>query len=365
MQFFKPALCAMAFACLFATLVVDTAHGQITVQSQPEHAHVRFRGPVSIEGVTPLSLDHFPPGDYLLRATGLGLVTARGRLRSTLDQRVTVQRWARPYAFLMPAGFVHMARSDKWRGIVFTTAAAGGTLGAIVKNAHHDNAQADLDLAQTAYDRAATEDDITMARLNLETASEREQDEARMRSIWIGYTAASWVGAALEAWLLTSPPGVRPQGGGSFEIDVPRGRPGDAALRSVLVPGSGQRHMGHYWKGVIFGASVYGLVAGTITAYDEYLEAKRKQSDAQRRYDAATTTADLEPLRSNLEKTSDDASSWKVTVWSLAGTAGAVYIWNVLDAMGLGATGWEPSGVEVGLAPSPDGVLASLTWRMP
>ncbi len=365
MQPLNRILCALACVCVCATLVPKVVRGEINVQSQPSHVHVEFRGPLTIAGVAPLTLERFPPGDYLVRATGLGLVTARGRVRSTFDNRVTVQRWAQPYALIMPPGLVHMSRRDGWRGSMFTTAAVGGTLGAIVKNAHHDNAVSDFELAQEAYNRATTDEEITAAALDLENASELEGDEATMRNIWIGYTAATWVGAALEAWLLTSPPKVRPLGGGSFELGVSRARPIDAAIRSILVPGAGQRYMGHTRRSIVFGLSIYTLSAFTISSYDEYLNAQRKQSDAQRRYDAATTPAEIEALRSSLEQAADSASEWKVTAWSLGGAAAAAYIWNVLDALGQGATGWEPSGVEVGLAPRFDGFMASVTWRMP
>ncbi len=358
----RPAGCCLALAVVAAAAPV---RGELSLRSVPPLVHLQFRGPISIEGMTPLQLQSLPPGDYLLRASGLGLVTARGRIRSSLDNRVTLLRWASPLAVLVPPGTVHAARRDAWRGSMFTLAAAGGITGAIVKNAHHDEASGDLELAQDAYDQATSEAEIDRARLELNNAAAREEDEATMRALWIGYTAAVWVGTAVEAWLLTTPPEVQNGPAGEVLVRVPTARPLDAALRSAIVPGAGQRHMGHTWRGILFGASFYTLGAATISAYDEFLQVSRKQDDLQRRYDEATTTEELEDLRASLDDAANEVSDWKVTAWSLAGGTAAVYIWNILDAMGQGSVGWSRQGVQLGLAPRSDGVAARMTWRLP
>ena len=64
-------------AGVLAGSVVHAA--EVSLQSQPRSVHLQFQGPVNIEGVTPLTVQQLPPGEYLLRASGLGLVTARGR----------------------------------------------------------------------------------------------------------------------------------------------------------------------------------------------------------------------------------------------------------------------------------------------
>ena len=141
-------------------------------------------------------------------------------------------------------------------------------------------------------------------------------------------------------------------------------RPLDAALRSVLVPGAGQRHMGSRWRALAFGTSVMAFAAGGIAAYDEYLSADRKQADVQRRYDAATTEQEFAILGPQLAQAADDTDEWKVKVWTLFGVTRAAYIWNVLDAMSMGASGWTRSAVDVSVVPRADGMVASLTWRL-
>jgi hypothetical protein len=123
--------------------------------------------------------------------------------------------------------------------------------------------------------------------------------------------------------------------------------------------------MGHTWRGILFGVTVYSLGAATIGAYDEFLQASREQDDLQRRYDAATTTAELDALSASLDAAAEKTSDWKVTVWSMAGGTAAAYIWNILDAMGQGAAGWSRQGVQIGLLPRADGVLACMRWRLP
>ncbi len=350
-------------ASVLACSVVHAA--DLSLQSQPRSVHLQFQGPVNIEGVTPLTVQQLPPGEYLLRASGLGLVTARGRWRSRFDEGVTLERWASGWALFLPPGFVHLARHEGWRGAIFTTAAAGGVFGAIVKSGHLDTARNDRQLAQDAYDQATTPAEITAARLQLESASEREDDEAHMRNIWTGFAAGAWVGAAVETWALTSKPSLQVNAQGSYVVGVRRGRAYDAALRSALVPGAGQRHMGHRWRAFAFGASFWGLAAGSIASYDEYLQAQRRQSDAQRRYDAANTPAEIDAARADLNAAADQADEWQVRVWTLLGSTGAAYLWNVLDAAGLGASGWTRSAVDVSVAPGQGGVVASLHWRLP
>jgi len=341
------------------------ARAELALKSEPSSVHLQFRGPVAVQGVTPMSLQQLPAGEYLLQASGLGLVTARGRLRSTTAQGVNMVRWSSPYAFLAPPGFVHLTRHEGWRGTMFMTMAAGGVIGAIAKNAHHETASTDLELAQDAYDQATTVEGINAARLDLESAADREEDESHMRAIWTGYTVAVWAGTAVEAWLLTSSPSFQSNADGSFTFGVRTARPLDAALRSALVPGAGQRHMGSRWRALAFGTSVMAFAAGGIAAYDEYLSADRKQADVQRRYDAATTEQEFATLGPQLAQAADDTDEWKVKVWTLFGVTGAAYIWNVLDAMSMGASGWTRSAVDVSVVPRADGMVASLTWRLP
>jgi hypothetical protein len=229
----------------------------------------------------------------------------------------------------------------------------------IINEVSRSDAADKVDQSQQTYDDAVSEPAIQSARLDLETALDEEAKEREMRNLYLGYLGLVWVGAAAEMWLLT--PDVSMEAGPT--LGVPAAGGAYAGLRSLVAPGAGQRAMGYSGRGNFFTLGVMGAGAVTLVAHESFLQARNEQSDAQRRYDAAETEADLNHWKSVLEDASGTADSRNLLRWILAGVTAGIYAWNVLDAWSLGSRAAQAGPLNLGLVPSPDGVQAVLTWR--
>jgi TM2 domain-containing membrane protein YozV len=150
----------------------------------------------------------------------------------------------------------------------------------------------------------------------------------------------------------------------SGALKVPHAGGPPAALRSALVPGAGQRYVGRSGRGNLLLTSVMGLGAFTLVAHESYLGARRDQTDAQRRFIAATTEEDLNHWRAKLEDAANDADSKNTLQWAFVGLTAGAYIWNVVDAWFIGGRTGSEAPLDMSVVPRLDGVEASLTWRM-
>jgi hypothetical protein len=345
---------------LCGALLLPAAGRAADLQSTPAGVHVKVSGRVGLAGVTPLPLDDLPPGDYRLEARGRGTVLARGRLVRESNAFAVIPA-ASATALFLPPGILHMQQHETGRGLLFLGGGLAGATMAVVNEVSRSDAQEDVDIAQQRYDMAVSEEDITAARLNLESARDETDDEAEMRNLWALYGGAVWVGAAVEQWLLTPHATLNSK---SDALEVPRAGGAPAAIRSLFVPGSGQRYVGRSGRGNVFTISVMGLGAMTLIAHESYLAASRDQADAQRRYAAATTEEDLNRWQSNLENAADDADSKNTLQWAFVGLTAGAYIWNVVDAWFIGERIGSESPLDMSVLPRSDGVEASLTWRM-
>ena len=310
-------------------------------------------------------LDQWPAGDYRLFVGRQGLATARGRVRCTGNDRLTASSWVGPIALFSPPGLAQFWREERWRGLEFLATGTVGGTELVRQEADRRDAVHDVERASVAYANAISEQEIATTRADLQAATERKQDTKELRSLWTGYLAAVWAGAALDAWLLSPEPTLHAQGEGRYLLGVPRAGAWQAGWRSFLVPGSGQQYLGRSWRGNLFSAGVMGLAAGTLSAHESFLHARRDQDDAQRRYDAAETEADLERWRIALDRAANEASDRNVVRWSLVAATGGAYLWNVIDAMTLGHESAQESDVNYAVAPRRDGLVAVVTWRLP
>jgi hypothetical protein len=348
-------LCAISGA-----LLLPVSSGGASLDSLPAGVHIRVSGRVGLAGVTPLPLDDLPPGEYRIEARGRGTTLARGRLVRDSNS-FTVKPSASAIALLLPPGIVHVQQHETGRGLLFLGGGLAGATMTVVNEVSRSDAQGNVDIAQKLYELAVTEDDIIAARLALEHAMDETDDETEMRNLWLLYGGAAWVGAAVEQWLLTPHATLDAKSGA---LNVPHAGGPAAALRSALVPGAGQRYVGRSGRGNLLLTSVMGLGAFTLVAHESYLGARRDQTDAQRRYIAATTEEDLNHWRAKLEDAANDADSKNTLQWAFVGLTAGAYVWNVVDAWFIGGRIGSDAPVDMSVIPRLDGVEASLTWRM-
>jgi hypothetical protein len=332
-----------------------------TLDSDPPGSFLSLSGPVTLSGMAPLPMVALPHGEYVLTADGPGLAFARGRLvRSSLGLKG--RSWAGSGAWLQPPGLVHVSRGER-RGWSFLGAGAVSATMAIRSQVAVRDAEGQADQALAAYDRAVATDEIRSARLRVLETSQEARDQKEIRGLWLGYFALTWLGAATEALLLTPQPNVTAGATDDYIVTAPRAGRMRAAVRSVFVPGAGQRFMGRDGRANIFLTAVAALGAGAITAHDVFLEARRDQAVAQRVFDEAQDEAQLRAAHTRLQKAADRTDDKNALRWALAGATAGVYLWNILDAFGLGHS--DGAGeLTWSAAPAAGGGFICATWSI-
>ncbi len=360
----------MSRAWLTATWIVALASsagpalatGATLLEADPPDAHISIRGSVSVAGVAPLPIAELPIGEYKLAADGPGLPAVRGRFVLS-PEGVSGRPWVSPAAILLPPGTVHLERGES-RGWALLGAAAAGAGMAVYNQASVKNAQDKVDRAGRAYSWAMSQEAIADARWKLLSARQEQDDCEELRDLWVGYLALTWLGAGLETALLTPQPSFDSPAAGQCRLTMPRASGGRAALCSALFPGGGQRYMGQPGRANFFFTATAAFGAAALVAHDAFLEARRDQADAQRRLLDAENEEELSRATRALEKAAEDVDDKNILRWAMVGATGAVYAWNILDALGLGHAAKIP-GLTWSAAPSPGGVLVCATWSMP
>ncbi len=360
---------------MLAILGVRAADGSTAavIDADPPGSYLAIHGPVSVAGSTPLPVDVLPEGEYELTADGPGLPAVRGRLRRTADGMVS-RPWSNRGALLLPPGMLHLDRGETRGWSILCAGAVSATL-AILSEADRRDAKNDRAQAEAAYRWAITEEAITAARAELLSATQEEDDRAEVRNLWLGYLAATWLGAGLEMQLLTPQPSLAEGDSGRYLVTLPRAGAGTAALRSALMPGAGQRYMGRMGRSNFFFTATAALAAAAIISHDAVLEARRDQARAQRLFDEADGETEVRHARDALQAAADDVDDHNLVRWALIGATAGVYLWNIADAFGLGR-GAEPrslpldapadeDGLSWSVAPRGDGLLVCATWRLP
>jgi hypothetical protein len=353
------ALCTVALGLSFHSASLAEV---VSLESDPPGTYMSIEGPVSLSGNAPLSIAELPVGEYYLTANGPGLPTVKGRFVRSEDG-IIGRSWVSPTAFVLPPGFVHLERGEK-RGWAFASAGAVSATMSIVSQASVKNAKDNVERASLAYGWALSEEAIRNARLDLLAATWEKEDYEELRNLWIGYFALTWLSASVEAVLLTPQPAFPTTTAGSCIVALPRAGGMRAAARSALVPGAGQRFMGRDGRANFFFGATAAFAAGAIAAHDKFLEARRDQADAQRRFNDAQTAEDLAPARDRLQEAADRTQDKNTLRWALVGVAAGAYLWNVFDAFGLGNEIKVPE-LTWSVAPASDGVLVCATWSIP
>jgi hypothetical protein len=356
----------LALVCI-GSVAAGPAGAELRLDSEPAGVHLRLEGALRLSGTAPLPLDGLPPGEYRLDAGGPGVAEARGHLRIAADGSASARSDRPVTAFLHPPGVAHFREREGSRGWILLTAGGIGGLGAVLAEASRRDAVDDARRAEAAYAGAIGEESIANARLALASARQERDDASEMRTLWGAYFGAVWLGAAVEQVFLTGAPDYRSEDG-RLVVDVPAASGAGSALRSALVPGAGQRWIGRRGRANFLAGAVLGLGASAVVAQDAFLDARRDQDDAQRRYDAALTMEDLERRRAALQDAADRADDRSTLRWALTGAAAGAYLWNVLDAWsgGSAASGSavaKASPLAFSVLPEGAGVEAAVSWR--
>jgi hypothetical protein len=258
-----------------------------------------------------------------------------------------------------------MGGGESLRGLLLLSAAGVSGIQAVrMENAHADAVDA-VAAALAAYDASVSEEEIVRSTARLRLARTKEDNEKELRGLWVSYFAATWIGSAVEALLLTPNPSVHLGSDGDYLLTVPTAGGWEAAVRSILVPGSGQRFLGRETKGNLFTAAVLTLGAGTLIAHESFLDARREQSAAQYDYDAARTDEELRRARRALDDAGGKTDDRNRTRWALFGAVVGAHVWNVVDAALDGSRSGEVPSLTWSVAPQGDGMQAGLTWRLP
>ena len=336
-----------------------------SLASNPPGRYLQIKGPVSVVGTAPLPMEDLPVGEYKLFASGPGLPSVRGRFVRSETGLYTLG-WAGPTAAIYPPGLTHLLRGEWIRGGTMFAAGAGAAFMAGLFHAEQQDAEDQTAAALATYQRAVSEDAIRAARLDVLAASQREEDEKEVRDLWGGLFAASWAASSVEALFLTPQPRLNATdpGSGQFLATLPTAGGFRAAFRSFLVPGAGQRYMGEDTRGNFFFTLTAAAAAGAALVHDEFLTARRDQSDAQRRFDAADTEDEIQATRAVLEEAAGEVDEKQTLRWALVGAAAGVHLWNVLDAFGLGDRYDLP---ELTMTPTPEteGFAVGASWSIP
>lgn len=351
-----------AHKLLVGILLLSSAGAEaevLTLSAEAPLTYLSLDGPVSLAGMAPLPLAELPVGEYRLTAEAPGYLAARGRLRRAAGG-LTGASWAGNWALLKPPGWVYLQREEErgwfWMGAAVTSLAMTGVLQAWVQDAEDD-----LTRAEGIYAAATSELAIAAARDGVRAAARERDDHREVRRLWIGYCAAVWLGAGLEASLLTPRPTLQHTGAGAYRLQAPTSGTLGTMLRSALVPGAGQRALGRERWGNFFLAGTALLTAATLAAHDALLEAQRDQARAQDRFAVTEAETELAAARAELEACAERVDDRETLRWAFLGAAASLYAWNVIDAWS-GDHARKDSQLAWSLAPTREGVLICASW---
>ncbi len=147
----------------------------------------------------------------------------------------------------------------------------------------------------------------------------------------------------------------------NFDVRLSPKTRAKAALRSLVIPGWGQRYMDHSGKGVLF----HFLAASSVAAFliansdfnDKFDTYETRQADYQKALDKGASYTELERLQGQVKSANSEARDAedvrRITIGAVAG----VWALNVIDALLFSPeqTGtFNIKGNEVSIAPDPN-----------
>lgn len=324
---------ALRGAVVFGLAVLATVPASAqTLEIVPRGAYFEIVGPMSIRGRDTVDIDLLPDGNYRVHAQGMGLATMRTRFEVDRDG-IRPLSWSSPSALLVPPGIDHLQRGEARGWFHLLSGAVGG-----------------------AFLYAAVDD------FGNAPANTPEYSDARaVRNMWIGYVATTWIGASLESWLLT-PEGNARRSGENLTLSAPRADRWKLTVRSVLVPGSGQRYIGRDTRANMFTTLFALTAAAAIKSQDMYLDARRDRRAIGAQLSDTPAPSERAVLLAAYDEAEGDEDSKALIRWIAVGSAAYVYLWNVFDAFSLGRQAEASTGPQVVATPTADGVALSLNW---
>lgn len=353
----------MRWSLLLPLTLVQPAFAQQTLLVPvPETARIRLIGPFPLSSQGPLTLADLPVGEATLVVSAPGFAAARARLVRGPNEEIEFREWSGPSALLQPPGFAHLRRSEP-RGWLHLGAWTVAGLGVLVGQQDLRDAKLRLRLAEEELALADSATERRPIALEVGAARDEEFDLANVRDLWATYLVATWLGAGIEAWWLTPRPRLATNANGDPTVAPPTASGWKTAAASFLVPGAGQRSLGHERRGNLFGAAVMLSAAGAIVAQDAFLAARRERSHAARVVASADDDEGIARAQSALRSAETDADRLSTLRYAALGTAIVLHAWNVLDGLWLGSRSVPDDSDGLLLGPHADGVRLAWTWN--
>jgi hypothetical protein len=342
---------------------VAKATGRVLVP-EPDGAWLHLTGTTTIHSRGPLDLASIPEtkGDLVLWAPRH--YAARARFVHDPEHGMQLRPWSGLSAFVQPPGFAHLRRTEARGWVHFGAWAAAGWASLHAHGSLQDARERSIELQ--AELRAASTTASERGWLELAAASARDEvfDFENVRDLWAVLLGSVWVGAGLEAWLLTPAPSLRNDDGRGFVIGTARIDRARTALSSLIVPGAGQRAVGRTRAANVFGVAVLLGAAGAIIAQEEFLDARRERLHLNRLVARSGESEANSVLRDELARAIDEEDRASTTRYLIAGAAVVLHACNVLDALrgGGDAESESPATARFHVQPTPDGARA--VWVM-
>ncbi len=132
-----------------------------------------------------------------------------------------------------------------------------------------------------------------------------------------------------------------------------------AFTRSFFIPGWGQGYQGKNKRAWLYSLSFMGTVGGSLYFTKQYNEAVIDYNDLREQYEKATD--DIDELRNKMIAKYDDVNSLETTRNIFYISAGAIWLWNIVDVLFL-PPAWEKK-IELSAAPINNGIMLGMAYK--
>lgn len=365
---------------LVAAVVACWASSASAQLSSAEGRALEFRtdlpwGRLSLEGhhgargPTPLRVPGPLRGEFWLTASGAGVESQRGQVRVGLDELGSqITSYGRPSSgtalrrSLVFPGFHQLRIHETGKGLLMGVAGATSAGMLIWSELKYRSASDDTDTARRAFEASG----VLAERIALQRVlSDRREDENRAvdrRNLALIALGAAWGVSAIDALLFAPDFEVRQVDANSLTIGMRPKTRVDAAVRSMVFPGLGQRYNGESTKAGL--VAVGGLAAAGLVFYkqDRYLDSVAELNKSRARFESATTVAEQNEFFLEQEARfadSEDRYRDRNTAVAIAATYWGLSVLDAILAFGE-PWGGERVGSSLGLTADPlNGALAA------
>lgn len=343
-------ICRAMRLCLPGLLLASIAAAQNapqTLVSIPPRAELRLDGPLRITGQSPLRLEEPLRGEFILTADRPGFVRQKARLffpdnggPGVPSGTTPVNSFGGLVRTLALPGVGQWAQGEHGQGAVLLGAEIAA-VGMLLKS--DADVREGLRGYDLAVDRLSRSDGTTLTatdQVNLRVAVAHFQDQAddakAARKRWAIMAIGAWGYSVVDQAFLRGGLEVRSSGFDTLRIRMERVSRGQAVLRSLFVPGSGQGYAGHPGRSgwLLLGAAT---LSGFALSAEHHLDRTLSlDGEAQLRYnELRARTGDVNLLssaRDDLQGRYSDARSARRVRNVLWFSTAALWGLNVVDA---------------------------------